>query len=287
MPTVTHQAASRHRQTSTQIRWEEYFVADYEILHEVAEIHAEVRGLDFTREEDGTARFVYEDTESPTQRKHIFAFDEEGGIRSTLISTEEDEGEPDRDDNMGSFMSREEAVHSNTMGPDRLNALVGRANKVAEIVDHFETYWDELVEHEMDDLVMNYLFPQDIDDEPAWEEWTEPGPVRYADGLREYMSRHDPEAVEEIPDEFYERFGAVEIDHEGDERLYDRVVAMVAHGEREEGYEAAKSGKLDPEIVTKDREMWHFYSQDKRAKREEYRRIWEGIGEIVREHLDS
>lgn len=268
MPEIAGSFVRQKRTAKDVFEWDEYEVEDGEVMQEIARSHAERHDLP-TSELGDSFHFFVEDSQEES-RLHRYSVDGDGSIVSMYAVESEVDEIPEDDVTLEEFYDRERARHMK-MTRDRLNALVGRANKVCEL----EGWLRELEEYDVMETVYYELFPGDLDELG--------GPMLDPEWLRRAVTvNHGYETAEEIPEELYERVGVADIDEE----MYDSVVKVVAEGVRDEGYESSRSGLLDLEILSRQRSMRDAFSADRNVKREEYWAVWTDVGRILGERLD-
>lgn len=214
-----------------------------DVMHDHAQRHAEEQQLSTI--EDG---FVHKEDD----RIHVYEVDD--GLTSGLSVFREITGDVD-DFDEDDFHDGEAARHRK-MAEDRMTALVGRANKAAELADHIERF----DEYGLAETVLE-----------SYQE----GPVLDGEWLRADIIRSEGmEAVEDVPDYLFQRPGTVDVDDEA----YDTVRAQVAG---EAMYDRSGAGALDLEVLSKGRSMDDFYRED-----DDYAEVYDAVVGMVEDRLE-
>jgi len=215
-----------------------------EVMHDHARRHAQEQQLSTI--EDG---FVHKEDD----RLHVYELDD--GLTSGLSVFREITGDVDAFDEED-FHAGEAARHR-AMAEDRMTALVGRANKAAELADHIERF----EEYGLAETVLD-----------AYRE----GPVLGGEWLREdVIKEHGMEALEEVPEYLFQRPGMVDVD----DAAYDTVRAQVAG---DAFYDETGAGALDLEVLSKGRSMDDFYRAD-----DDYEEVYDAVIGLVEDRLEE
>lgn len=236
---------------ATELDWtgeHDYRVADGTILQQIVLDHTERHDDDFaTAWYDDALTFSFPDDSGPRNRYRI----ESDG---TIYSGYGDDGD-----------SISQSRHA-TITQHRLNALVGRANKTAELANHIRKFTDFGVE------------------ETVFQRYCEEPVLAPADLERTILQEHGGDTLRSIRSQqphLLTRAGTARIpDHD-----YDTMLDAVVGDDPYTG-ELPEATKLDYQITTKGRDMADWYDFTGRDARKDARKTHRTVMELVGDRLD-
>lgn len=270
MPTAVERPTGLFDHELTWTDEDGYEVADGEILQQFVREHADRHDDDFSLSWHGDAlTFSFPDETGPQNRYRV---ESDGTISSGYGIDGETTG-----------IGRHE-----TLTEHRFNALVGRANKTAELIDHIE----ECEQFGVAETVYRRLCEEPIPGYPDKDDHV-PGPRTDSPDMAETIIKqeHGQGTLDSIMAQkpyLINRVGEADIDTT-DEDDYNTVLDMVIRGERYTG-ELPQAVKMDYEICTKGRDLSDWYdpgiSQDRKDARHTHRTVMKTAAEhLGMEHI--
>lgn len=236
------------------LEWDEYHVENGEILQHIVANHAERQGADVSF----TANDLFVTLEDGNQQ-HRYRVGADGALMSGFSG-------PDVPVMHRQCLNTARRRHE-TITQSRMNALVSRANKTAELVDYVESF-------DAYDLA-----------ETVFEAYVD-GPILDGAELEKAVLEQDgPETLETIKTErprSFDQPAVSRIDLDDTER-YGHALSQVAGSE--EYVMGQGADVLDFEVCTKGRNMTDFYAENWKTRRE-YRDIYHTVLSAAAEQLD-